>query len=127
MHEISQNIFNILSNTKNRWLPMRDLEIALGLKERGLQGIKGKPGLLDVAIDEVFQETGFVIITVTGRSGGIRMTNDIDQIRYAKARLRAHTMNEQKRVDLWERIERIIKIKRDNKTCKNSIQERLSI
>jgi len=106
MRELSQKIYDALMPTlqSGQYVPMRKLESALQLTERGLQSSAGKPGDLDIAIDEIFREKGKVIVTLAGKYGGVKLTENIEEIEHAYKALSAHTWHSLDRVKRWEKI-----------------------
>lgn len=104
MRDLSQRIYDALRHTliTHEMIAMRALETAVGVKERGLQASDGEPGPLDIASEEIFVTYGMCIITKNGSGGGVKLTNDQEEIQNARDHLARHVWNEKRRVDRYE-------------------------
>jgi hypothetical protein len=106
MQEMSEKIFEGLKETlvTGEMIPMKALEAKCKVNERGLQSEDGNPGPLDIAIAEIFEMYRLVVITQSGRGGGVKLTNDITAIGRAHKKLASHVWHELKRVKSYEDI-----------------------
>jgi len=100
MTDLSLRIRNAL--TLDHWIPMRDLEKSVGVRERGLQSENGEPGPLRIAIREIYSETGLIVVTKSGPSGGVMLTRNLAEVEEVMVRLRSHTFHQLELADLWQ-------------------------
>ena len=91
---ISKQIYDYLITRANVPVSMSDLEHALGVCARQLQSQGDTPGPLQVAITEIFEETGWILFSQSGRGGGVCLTNNIERVELAANRLFAHSNTE---------------------------------
>lgn len=101
MSPTSQKIYDYLRDTvyTNKPISMGALENYMHVHSRGLQAEDGDPGPLDIARNEIFDEHGVVLITMTGRSGGVMLTGDVEKVKHARNQLNAHLFSEMKKVN----------------------------
>ena len=97
MTSLSRRIFDTL--TEHPHLSMRELERALGVKERGLQSTGDQPGPFRIAVREIYRETGWIVFSRSGVGGGVTMTRDVALAREAIDRLYAHSFHQKALAD----------------------------
>ena len=105
MNSMSKKIYDALYITlvTDQFMHMSDLERICGVKSRCLQGQKGLPGPLDIAIEEIYLEKRLHLITMAGRAGGIKITNDKKEVLLSIKKLSSHSINEMGKVRLWQK------------------------
>lgn len=94
MSEISAKIYNYMLTCNKEVVSMTDLENVIGVPSRGLRSQGRTPGLFRTAIWEIYNTTGWFLVSISGRNGGVRMTKDTALVEYAANRLSAHAQHE---------------------------------
>lgn len=103
MNPTSQKIFYYLINIEHS-VTSECLANHLGLKNARSLRSNGKDGILEVAADEIFEETGYVLLRTMKNPRGIKLSKDVEEIEHTLAEWNAWLWHAKKNTtDFYER------------------------
>jgi hypothetical protein len=112
MRHVADIMYKALSNrdgyisTKDLAASMNVLDSALNMSDRLMRGRDGEPSLIESCSREIFEATGFFIVTRMSEPAGIRLTNSKEDLQAAKEQWSSFLWHLKRRVDEYEFYEK---------------------
>lgn len=92
--------------TKDLAAAMNVLDRGLRMTDREMRGKDGEPSLIEKCSREIFEETGYFIVTRMSDPAGIRLTNRREELQSAKQQWCSFLWNLKRKVDEYEYYEK---------------------